>query len=170
MTENFQIHKSFGQVAPLQTFSMDQLLLAVARLKKHDHDRIQRAIERLQTVLSTDDDRLLGIRHLVPLDVDGPREQYSRAHNCGIILRFMKSQGVERLELDTSKDLCEQIMILGMDRKNCPQDMRVSPIRGNQEGTRHMIIGYELEWVKGVPPAAPKPPAVAPSPSAPSGH
>lgn len=170
MTENFQIHKSFEQVAPFQTFSMDQLLLAVERQKKNAHVRIQRAIERLQTVLSTDDDRLLGIRHLLPLNIEASREQYSRAHNCGIILRFMKSQGVGRVELDTSKDLCEQIMILGMDRKNCPQDMRVSPIRGHQAGTLHTITGYELEWVKGVPPAAPKPPAAAPAPSAPSGR
>ncbi|MCM2344213.1 MAG: hypothetical protein NDJ24_06605 [Alphaproteobacteria bacterium] len=121
MTDNQKIHDTFAQVAPIQAYAVDQLITAVEKRKKHWSDTLRRRVTAIEGLLSTTPDEPTPRADRFYADTFKDQKRYSEAHNCLIILKHMKAQGHNRLELDTSKDMYDQILTLALKSENRPK-------------------------------------------------
>lgn len=127
MTDSHKIHHSFKDVATLQSYGIDHLIAAAEGRKQDFSNRLEDAKTRFANLLSADKNDGLSLIHYCSWDVRFIAKTYVDSHNVELILRSMKSNGVERLELDTSQDMYEQILTLAYKKpENLPAGLRVA--------------------------------------------
>jgi len=126
MTDSHKIHHSFKDVATLQSYGIDHLIAAAEGRKQDFSNRLEDARMRFAKLMSGDKNDGLSLFHYNSWDVRFIAKTYVDSHNVALILRSMKSNGVKRLELDTSQDMYQQIIDMAYkDSANCPEGFRV---------------------------------------------
>lgn len=168
MTDSHQIHQSFKNVAPLQSYAIDHLIATAVSRQQDRSRRLEETIARIQKLMETDKDTGLPLFHYASWDMRTITKAYVDSHNVALILRSMKSNGVERLELDTSKDMYEQILSMARTPQNRPKNFQVAANRicdgGGNTSTSYFLIPAQ-EASRLLPPSSNNGPS--PKPDAP---
>lgn len=121
MTDNYEVHKTFAQVAPIQAYAVDQLIKAAEKRKKTCGETLKRRMATIEGLLSIAPDEPAPRIDRFYADTYREQRRYAEAHNCLIILNHIKAQGHNKLELDTSKDMYDQILTLASKSENRPK-------------------------------------------------
>lgn len=153
MTKNYEIHHTFEQVAAIQTFAIDHLINSAEKIRTSYIQQLRSRISDLEKTCSIARGEIVSHSNANLENVEDILKRHSEAHNAQTILCFMKESGRKKIELDTSRDMFEQILVMALNPENCPPDYAVAP-RLKFEAGIYTIVGLELKDKRHTGPSA----------------
>lgn len=127
--QQHHIDHTFNAIAPLQTFALQTLINEAERIKQCYIPPLKKDLAKVGEALNTDSIADLGTSTGgSPYNMAQQwQKNYSNAHTASLILQHMKAQGIEKLELDSSRNWYEQVIEMAIaDPEKCPPGARIS--------------------------------------------
>lgn len=109
-TANMQVNTSFGRVAGIQSFWVEDLIKNAKSLKENAHASVKRAMESLDSLMESDETSVF-LSHPASGKVGKDVLKTIENHDVGIVLNKMKEMGIEHLELNPNHDMNTQILV-----------------------------------------------------------